>query len=234
MINMGRTVTIGAALATSVAVVTLLPSAHAAEQLTPKEILAKCSKAAKINGKPQEFTYPNGGPAADSCDFVETKFETFTGPPQKSSVDFPNCEPNSKEPSKIRVTASAQVTQGQGKYEFTQQGAGGGLFGMLNGSYLKHKGSLDLTLNSATATEAEEREVPPGKVLHMEFIPTMQRMTGIWKVFVAGREDSTVIGAAPEKHYEAEEVVEGPVVRPGAAGAPGVPDGVSRPVLEDC
>jgi hypothetical protein len=227
---------ISSALATTVAVVAFLPSAYAnSRYLTAEQIMAKCNKAAKVNGVQRRIEYwMTDSFAADSCDFSETKFETFNGPPQKSSIDFPNCEPGEKKPTKVRVTSAAQITQGEGRYEFTQQGAGGGLFGALSGSWLKHEGTLDLTLHTVTATETEEREVPPGKVLHMEFIPKMQRMTGIWKVFTAARRQSTVIPASPEERYEAEDSVQGPYVRPGAAGAPGIPDGVSKPVFTNC
>lgn len=233
-----RLVAIGCALATGGAVVTLLPSANAAEEKTPEQIMRMCERTAKLNGKQQSTRDFGGGLGdgfeSDTCDFVETKFETFDGPTEKVTVDFPNCEPNATEPSKVTTEFSKSVGQGQGKYTVTQQGALGGLFGALSGSWVKHKGTLDMTIKSATATESEQREVPVGKVLHVTFTPKMQRMTGVWKVHIAAREQGTVIPASPEKNFEAEEVVEGPVIRPGAAGTPGLVDGTSKAVLEDC
>ena len=38
----------------------------------------------------------------------------------------------------------------------------------------------------------------------------------------------------PRQNFVAPEVVEGPVILAGAAGAPGVADGTTKPVLEDC
>ncbi|MFE0739383.1 hypothetical protein ACFW2N_31295, partial [Streptomyces sp. NPDC058855] len=120
-----RFVAIGAALATGGAVVTLLPSANAAEEKTPEQIMSMCHRSAVINGQQRsvrDFNASFGdGFAADNCDFVETNFETFDGPAEKSSIDFPNCEPNATEPAKVSVTWSATVAQGKGKYTVTQQ-----------------------------------------------------------------------------------------------------------------
>lgn len=233
-----RYAAIGAALATGGVVVTLLPSANAADDKTPEQIVAMCQRSAVLNGKQQSVSDFGGsfgdGFAADNCDFVETKFETFDGPTEKSSVDFPNCEPNAAEPAKVSLTWSATAAQGQGRYTVTQQGGGGGLFGFLSGSWVKHKGTLDMTVKSATAGATEQREVPVGKVLHMEFTPKMQRMTGEWRVRVDAREATTTTNATPELNLVAPDVVEGPVILPGAAGAPGVADGTSEAVLEDC
>jgi hypothetical protein len=236
-----RYVATGASLATGAAVVAvLLPSANAADEKTPEQIVTMCQRAKVLNGKQQSISdfggHPIAGPsfASDNCDFVETKFETFNGRTEKASIDFPNCEPNATEPAKVTVTWSATAAQGQGKYTVTQQGGGGGLFGLLSGSWLKHKGTLDMTVKSATAGASEEREVPVGKVLHMEFTPKMQRMTGEWRVRIDAREATTVTNATPEQNFVAPDVVEGPVVLPGAAGAPGVIDGTSKAVLEDC
>ncbi|KUN80111.1 hypothetical protein [Streptomyces griseoruber] len=230
-----RFVAIGAALATGGAVVALLPSANAADEKTPEQIVAMCDRAAVINGEQQSA---KGGFAdgfqADNCDYVETKFETFDGPTEKSSIDFPNCEPNATDPAKVSVTWSATVAQGKGKYTETNQGGGGGLFGFLSGSWVKHKSTLDMTVNSATASATEQREVPVGKVLHMEFTPKMQRMTGEWRARIDAREATTTTNATPEQNFVAPEVVEGPFVLPGAAGAPGIADGTSKAVLEDC
>ncbi|TQJ53775.1 hypothetical protein FBY34_1517 [Streptomyces sp. SLBN-115] len=233
-----RYVAIGAALATGGAVVTLLPSANAADEKTPDQIMRMCQRSAVLNGKQQSVSDFGGafadGFESDNCDFVETKFETFDGPTEKSSIDFPNCEPNAAEPAKVSITWSAAAAQGQGKYSVTQQGAGGGLFGFLSGSWLKHKGTLDMTVKSATAGATEQREVPVGKVLHMEFTPKLQRMTGEWRVRLDADPGSFAVNPSPEQNFVAPDVVEGPVILPGAAGAPGVADGTSKAVLEDC
>ncbi|GHH07231.1 hypothetical protein [Streptomyces lanatus] len=233
-----RIVAVGSALATGGVIVALLPSADAADEKTPEQIMSMCERSSKINGKQRSVSDFGGsfgdGFAADTCDYSETNFETFDGPTEKASIDFPNCEPNATTPAKVSITWSATVAQGEGKYTVTQQGGGGGLFGFLSGSWLKHKGTLDMTIDSATAGDTEEREVPVGKVLHMEFTPKIQRMTGVWKVHSDAREQGTVIPASPEVNLQAEEVVEGPVMLPGAAGAPGVVDGTSKAVLTDC
>lgn len=237
-----RLVAIGAALATGGAVVTLLPSANAAEEKkdekTPEQIMSMCHRSAVINGQQRSVRDFNAGFgdgfAADNCDFVETNFETFDGPAEKSSIDFPNCEPNATEPAKVSVTWSATVAQGKGKYTVTQQGGGAGIFGFLSGSWLKHKGTLDMTVASVTAGDTEQREVPVGKVLHMEFTPKIQRMTGEWRVRIDAFPGSFAVNPSPEKNFVAPEVVEGPVILPGAAGAPGIADGTSRAVLTDC
>ncbi len=233
-----RYVAIGAALATGGAIVTLLPSANAADEKTPDQIMRMCQRSAVLNGKQQSVSDFGGafadGFESDNCDFVETKFETFDGPTEKSSIDFPNCEPNAAEPAKVSITWSAAAAQGQGKYSVTQQGAGGGLFGFLSGSWLKHKGTLDMTVKSATAGATEQREVPVGKVLHMEFTPKLQRMTGEWRVRLDADPGSFAVNPSPERNFVAPDVVEGPVILPGAAGAPGVVDGTSKAVLEDC
>ena len=236
-----RFVAVGAALATGGAIVALLPSANAADaQKTPEQITTLCQRAKVLNGKQQSISdfggHPIAGPSfeSDNCDFVETNFETFDGPTEKSSIDFPNCEPNATDPAKVSVTWSATAAQGQGKYTVTQQGGGGGLFGFLSGSWLKHKGTLDMTVKSATAGATEAREVPVGKVLHMEFTPKMQRMTGEWRVRIDARAATTTTNATPEQNFVAPDVVTGPVILPGAAGAPGLVDGTSKAVLEDC
>ncbi|WP_326722429.1 MULTISPECIES: hypothetical protein [unclassified Streptomyces] len=233
-----RFVAVGAALATGGAVVALLPSANAADAKTPDQIMTMCERSAVVNG--DERTVEDFGGAfadgfqADNCDYVETNFETFDGPTEKSSIDFPNCEPNATEPATVSITWSATAAQGQGKYSSTQQGAGGGLFGFLSGSWVKHKGTLDMTVKSATAGDTEQREVPVGKVLHMEFTPKIQRMTGEWRVRIDADPGSFAVNPSPEQNFVAPEVVEGPVILPGAAGAPGVADGTSKAVLEDC
>ncbi|WP_327696805.1 hypothetical protein [Streptomyces sp. NBC_00459] len=235
-----RLVAVGSALATGGVIITLLPSANAAEEKTPEQIMTLCQRAKVLNGKQQDIFdfggHPIAGPSfeSDNCDFVETKFETFDGPTEKSSIDFPNCEPNATEPSKVSITWSASASQGQGKYTVTQQGGGGGLFGAIGGSWLKHKGTLDLTTKVASAGDTEEREVPVGKVLHMEFTPTLQRMTGEWRVRIDANPGSFAVNPSPEKNFVAPDVIEGPAILPGAAGAPGLMDGTSKAVLEDC
>jgi hypothetical protein len=237
-----RYVAIGASVVTVAAVTAvLLPSANAADEAkTPDQIIDMCKRARVLNGKTQRIedfgdntiAGPNFG--SSNCDFVETKFETFDGPTEKVTVDFPNCEPNATAPAKVTTEFSKAVGQGQGKYTVTQQGAGGGLFGALSGSWVKHKGTLDMTVKTATASESEQREVPVGKVMHVTFTPKMQRMTGEWRVHIDAREATTVTNATPEQNFVAEEVVEGPVILASAAGTPGLADGTSKVVLEDC
>lgn len=236
-----RLVAIGSALATGGVVIALLPSANAAEgDRTPEQIMLLCQRAKVLDGKQQDIFdfggHPVAGPTfeSDNCDFKETLFETFDGPVEKASVDFPNCEPNATEPAKVSITWTASASQGQGKYTVTQQGGGGSLFGAIGGSWLKHKGTLDLTTKVASAGDTEEREVPVGKVLHMEFTPKMQRMTGEWRVRINANPGSFAVNATPEQNFVAPDVIEGPVVLAGAAGAPGLADGASKPVFEDC
>jgi hypothetical protein len=215
-------VAIGAALATGGVVVALLPSANAADAKTPDQIMTMCERSAVVNGDQRSVEDFGGafadGFQADNCDYVETNFETFDGPTEKASIDFPNCEPNATDPAKVSITWSSTAAQGQGKYVSTQQGAAGGLFGFLSGSWSKHKGTLDMTVKSATAGDT----------------PKLQRMTGEWRARIDAREQTTVLPASPEQNFVAPDVVEGPVILPGAAGAPGVVDGTSKAVLEDC
>ncbi|EKX66609.1 hypothetical protein Sipo8835_22680 [Streptomyces ipomoeae] len=236
-----RYVAIGSSVVTVAAVATvLLPSANAAEEKTPEQVMELCRRAEVLNGKKQSLDdfggHPIAGPSfgSDNCDFVETKFETFDGPTEKVTVDFPNCEPNATEPSKVTTEFSKTVAQGQGKYTVTQQGALGGLFGALSGSWVKHKGTLDMNIKSATASESEQREVPVGKVMHVTFTPKMQRMTGEWRVRIDANPGSFAVNPTPEQNFVAPEVVEGPVVLEGAAGTPGLVDGTTKVVLEDC
>ncbi|MGY1498674.1 hypothetical protein ACW4TU_19110 [Streptomyces sp. QTS52] len=233
-----RLVAVGSALATGGAIIALLPSANAAEEKTPEQIITMCERSAVVNGKQRSVRDFGGafadGFQADNCNYVETNFELFDGPTEKASIDFPNCEPNATEPAKVSITWKATVAQGSGKYTATQQGAGGGLFGFLSGSWLKHKGTTDMTVKSVTAGDTENREVPVGKVLHMEFTPKMQRMTGEWRVRIDANPGSFAVNPSPEKNFVASELVEGPAVLPGAAGAAGIADGVAKPVLTDC
>ncbi|MFE7764812.1 hypothetical protein [Streptomyces sp. NPDC057438] len=231
---------IGTAIATGAAIATVvLPSASAAEEKTPEQIIKLCERTKVLNGKKQSLEDFGGsgfgGPgfASDTCDFVETKeIEFFDGPTEKVTVDFPNCEVDSGPEAKFTWTAT--VGQGQGKYTATQQGAGGGLFGFLSGSWLKHKGTTDLTIRTVTAGDSEIRQIPKGKVLHMEFTPRMQRMTGEWRVKINADPGSFAVNPSPEQNFAAPEIVEGPVVLPGAAGAAGIADGTLKPVLTDC
>ncbi|MFD3315128.1 hypothetical protein [Streptomyces sp. NPDC058656] len=234
-----RYVAIGASLVTGAAVATvMLPSANAADEKTPEQIIQMCERSAVLNGEQRSVEDFGGafadGFAADNCDFVETKFETFDGPTEKVTVDFPNCEPNATEPSKVTTEFSQAIGQGEGTYTETEQGGGGGLFGILSGSWVKHKSTTDLTIRTVTATESEQREVPVGKVLHVTFTPKMQRMTGEWRVRIDANPGSFAVNPSPEQNFVAPDVVEGPAVRPGAAGAPGLADGVSKAVLTDC
>ncbi|MDQ0934693.1 hypothetical protein [Streptomyces turgidiscabies] len=233
-----RYVAVASALATGGAIIALLPSANAAEERTPEQIIQMCERSKVVNGKQrsvEDFGASFGdGFQADNCDYVETNFESFDGPTEKASIDFPNCEPNATEAAKVSITWKATVAQGSGKYTATQQGAGGGLFGFLSGSWLKHKGTTDMTVKSVTAGDTENREVPVGKVLHMEFTPKMQRMTGEWRVRINANPGSFAVNPSPEKNFVASELVEGPAILPGAAGAPGIADGVAKPVLTDC
>ncbi|GAB2936416.1 hypothetical protein [Streptomyces heilongjiangensis] len=236
-----RYLAVGASLVTGAAAVTvLLPSANAAEEKTPEQIMTMCERAKVLNGKQQDIFdfggHPIAGPgfASDNCDFVETGFEVFDGPTEKVTVDFPNCEPNATAPAKVTTEFSKSVGQGQGKYTVTQQGALGGLFGALSGSWAKHQGTLDMTIKSATASESEAREVPVGKVMHITFTPKMQRMTGEWRVRVDATPGGFATNPTPEQNLVAPEVVEGPVILASAAGTPGLVDGTSKVVLEDC
>ncbi|WP_330288863.1 hypothetical protein [Streptomyces sp. NBC_00576] len=234
-----RLVAVGSALATGGAIIALLPSANAAEEAkTPDQIIRMCERSSVLNGK-QQSVRDFGGAFADgfeasNCDYVETNFQSFDGPTEKASIDFPNCEPNATEPAKVSITWKATVGQGSGKYTATQQGAGGGLFGFLSGAWLKHKGTTDMTVKSVTAGDTENREVPVGKVLHMEFTPKMQRMTGEWRVRQDAFPGSFAVNPSPEKNFVASELVEGPAILPGAAGAAGIADGAVKPVLTDC
>ncbi|KND45807.1 MULTISPECIES: hypothetical protein [Streptomyces] len=234
-----RYLAIGASLVTGTAVAAvLLPSASAADEKTPDQIMGMCERTSVLNGKQQSTRDFGGGLgdgfASDTCDFVETNFETFDGPTEKVTVDFPNCEANATAPAKVTTEFSKAVGQGEGKYTATQQGALGGLFGALSGGWVKHKGTLDMTVKTATASESEQREVPVGKVMHVTFTPKMQRMTGEWRVHLDAREATTVTNATPEQNFVAPEVVEGPVILESAAGTPGLADGTTKVVLEDC
>ncbi|WP_405846620.1 hypothetical protein [Streptomyces sp. NBC_01518] len=231
-----QAVAVLSALATGGVIVSLLPSANAADAATktPDEIMRMCQKARVIDGKEQQFPGISDAPLADSCDFVETKFETFSGEPQQTTPEFPNCEPNAKKPATATIKGSAVVTQGQGKYTVTQQGGGGGLFGVLNLSWTKHKATTDLTTKTVIASVGDTPKIPVGKVLFMQFTPNMQRMTGVWRVKIDARPATTTTNAVPEQIFEAPDVVEGPVILPGAAGGPGLADGISEPIISDC
>ncbi|MFJ9892621.1 hypothetical protein ACIQPR_04740 [Streptomyces sp. NPDC091280] len=229
---------IGAALATGGAVVALLPSANAAEEKTPAQIMTMCNRSAVLNGKQQSVSDFGGGFAdgfmADNCDFVETKFETFNGPTEKASIDFPNCEPDATAPAKVSIAWESEVAQGKGRQIAVVQGGSGGLFGVLSGAWSVHKSTLDMTTNTAKAGSKDTFEVPVGKVVAIEFTPKMQRMTGEWRVRIDADPGSFAVNPSPEQNFVLEDVVEGPVMLPGAAGAPGVVDGIAKPVFTDC
>lgn len=240
-------VAIGAALATGSALITL-PSASAAEQQatgraavkadtkTPEEIMRMCDNSRVINGVEQELeNWMNDSFLADSCEFIQTKpMEFFNGPKEKTSVDYANCEPNATEPVPVSLQGTTEIAQGQGKYTSTQQGFLAGVFGALNASWVKHEGTTDMTVKAVGTTLTDKDKVPVGKVLYMTFTPRMQRMTGIWRVKIDARPATTVTNAVPEQIFEAPEVVEGPVVLEGAAGAPGRPAGVRGSETADC
>ncbi|MGW0822014.1 hypothetical protein [Streptomyces sp. NPDC002845] len=240
-VAIGTAITSGAAAA-----IVLLPSADAAEPETrrtvsgPEEIMRMCERARVLEGKPQNTSDFGGGGVggpgfeADSCDFVETDHEEFNGPTEKVTIDFPNCPPDVNPEAVADGSWTASVAQGQGKYKATQQGAAGGLFGALTGAWVSHRATLDMTIRTVTASETINRPIPEGKVLFVEFTPKMQRMTGKWVVKIDAKPATTVLNAVPEQIFEAEEVVEGPVILPGAAGAPGTPDGLIETKLKDC
>jgi hypothetical protein len=239
-----RIVAAVSALMTSGAVVVALPpSANAAAEKTPEEIMSMCQRAKVLNGKEQSLADFGGGGIggpnfeSSSCDFVQTKeMEPFNGPKEKVSIDYANCEPNSTEPTQVQLQGSAEVAQGQGKYTVTQQGFAAGIFGALNASWVKHNATLDMTVKAAGTTLTDKAKVPVGKVLYMTFEPKMQRMrmTGIWRVKIDARPATTVTNPVPEQIFEAPEVVEGPVVLEGAAGAPGRAAGVRGSDTADC
>ncbi|MBC9727540.1 hypothetical protein [Streptomyces sp. TRM68367] len=234
--------TTGAALAAGGLIIAMVPSAEAAvkaaepKKKTPEQIMRMCERSRFINGERQYLRNSFGtGFLADSCEFIQTKpMEFFNGPKEKTSIDYANCEPNSTEPTPVSLQGAIEVAQGRGKYTSTQQGFAAGIFGALNASWVHHQGTLDLTVKAAGTTLTDKDKVPVGKVLYMTFVPKMQRMTGIWRVKIDAREQSTVIPAQREEIYEAPEVVEGPVVLDGAAGAPGRPAGIRGSDTADC
>lgn len=212
----------GVALAAGGAVLVPAPGAHAA---TPEEIMGWCQRASVINGEQQQA---QGGFAdgflADSCDYRQVgELQIYEGATQKVTPDFPNCEPGA---AKTVVTASWSYTEGQrsGTYTATEQGAGGSLFDVLNIGWMKHKGSLDLTIKEGTVSDSTSYEIPPGKVLYIEFTPKLQRMNGEWQV-VKG----------PDL-YVAPEVTEGPhmLTNPSDPGKAGAIDGHVEAIYEDC
>ncbi|CAM5410194.1 putative protein OS=Streptomyces griseorubiginosus OX=67304 GN=DWG14_04801 PE=4 SV=1 [Streptomyces griseorubiginosus] len=236
-----RYVAMGAALVTGGALAAiLLPSANAAEEKSAAEIMDLCKRAKVLQGKQQSIEdfggHPIAGPSfgSDNCDFVETKFETFDGPTEKASIDFPNCEPNATDPAKVSISWESEVAQGKGKQISTVQGGSFGLFGALSGAYSVHRSSLDMTTNSARAGSKDTVEVPVGKVAHIQFTPKMQRMTGEWRVRIDAFPGDFANNPRPEQNFVLPDVVEGPSMLPGAAGAPGVVDGTAKTVLEDC
>ncbi|MDO0933963.1 hypothetical protein QQY66_20585 [Streptomyces sp. DG2A-72] len=238
-----RIVAAVSALMTSGAVVVALPpSANAAAEKTPEEIMRMCQRAKVLNDKEQSLEdFGGGGIAgpnfeASSCEFVTTKMEPFNGPKQKVSIDYANCEPNSTEPTQVQLQASAEVAQGQGKYTVTQQGFAAGIFGALNASWVDHEATLDLTVKAVGTNLTDKAKVPVGKVLYMTFVPKMQRMTGVWRVKIDAHPGggTAYTKPRPEQIFEVPEVIEGPVVRDGAAGAPGEAAGIRDTETVDC
>ena len=176
------------------------------------------------------------GFAADNCDFVETKFETFDGPTEKVTVDFPNCEPNATEPSKVTTEFSKAVGQGEGTYTETEQGAGGGLFGFLSGSWVKHKGTTGPDRQDGDGRRtSEQREVPVGKVLHVdvhaEDAAHDRRMAGAYR-----RPSSRPppCPPAPSRTSWHRMSSRAPSSCRGPRALPVLADGISKAVLEDC
>jgi hypothetical protein len=216
------------------AVIVTLPSAHAAPEKTPDEIMRMCEAARVVNGEPQtiEDFQNRVGFLASSCDFVETDFKVFWGETKLLGAEVPNCEPNATKPLVKEVGGTDSVGQGQGKYTATQTGGGGGLLGILSLAWQKHRGTTELTTEYVESGSTHTETIPVGKVLQMTVTPRMQRMTGVWKVRRDAVEGSVV--SSPEENYEAEEVVEGPHVLPSAQGAPGRVMTKTKPVVRDC
>ncbi|MFJ2440635.1 hypothetical protein ACIOWG_09260 [Streptomyces sp. NPDC087658] len=210
----------------------MMPNANAADR-SPEEIMGLCNDTEKLNGVTQSFPDISKSARSSTCDFEETNFETFDGPTEKVTPEFPNCEPDVNENSTVSVNWTHTTAQKRGTYTSIDQGGLANVFGALGGSWSKHKGTLDLKTESSSAGDTSEFSVPAGKVLHIEFTPKLQRMTGKWKVLI--QHPPAVLGASrPDENYEAPDVVEGPVILPGAAGAPGVTDGKVTPVFVDC
>lgn len=211
----------GAVLAVGGAAVTPAPG-HAA---TSEEIMAWCKEARYINGKKQEFTDSMlDSPSADSCDYRQVgELEIYEGVTEKVTPDFPNCDPDATE-MKASVSWTFTVGQRAGHYLGIDQGGTGGLFGVLNGSWMKHTGSLDLTIKEGTVADSSIYDVPPGKVLYIEFTPKLQRMNGEWQV-VRG----------PDL-YTAPDATQGPhmLKNPTEPDKTGAVDGRVEAIYEDC
>jgi hypothetical protein len=217
-----RLLVVGAAAAVGVTVLTLLPSANAAE--SAQQIMDKCNKARKINGVSQTFPQIDDLPLADTCDFEQTSFTTFDGTTAKVSIDYPNCAPDTVENAKASVKEDWSTAQITGKYTYTQFGGNLGFFGALNISWKSHTGTLDLTTKTVTTSNTDQFNIPIGKVLHVEFTPKMYKMTGIWHV----KTKSQSIGI-PDYAADAPEEVVGPKMLDN-----GLADGTTTPVYADC
>lgn len=193
-------------------------------------VISLCERAAVINGVPQKFVGVGNGPLADTCTFREIGFETFTGPTVRVSEEFPNCPPDTFEDGSVAVAFERGIAQVTGDYKFTQAGVAGGMLGAVNGSWKKHTGALDLTLDTVTARDNSTWPLPGGKVLHVTFTPKMQRMTGEWHVYTK-RVPGGMPGGDPIVIHDlrATQEVVGPVVLTG-----GHVDGLITPVYEDC
>lgn len=229
-----RFVAIGAALATAGAAVSLFPSAHAAEEKTPEEIMHMCSKASVIDGKEQTFSPGlQDKPLADSCDFVIKKETDFEGETKRATVNFRNCPPDVNDQASYSSSFTEAVAQGHGKYQLTQ--SGGGILGNLLGmNWMKHDGALDLTLNSARFTENRTIAIPPNKIGYTVYTPFMHQMDGVWVVKIHAKPGGFATNPVEEQVYEAPDSVVGPKVLPGVNGAPGAVDGKAKAVFFPC
>lgn len=182
-----------------------------------------CENASVINGKQQESKEFAHTFAADSCDYQQVgDLEYFDGTSQQVAPRVRNCGPDVTKELTQSLTWSATVNQISGRYEMTRQGTRGSLFGVLNGYWMKHQSSRDLTEEKVTAKDTNEVKVPPGKILTIYWTPKMQRMTGKWVV------------TRGVDFYEAPEATEGPAMLAAAPGGTPLPNGYVDPVLEDC
>jgi len=222
-----RLLGIGAAAVLGASALAIAPFANAAE--SPESIMAKCDASIFIEGKEQRFNALSGKrPMADTCDLVEVSFTSFDGPTERVTEIFRNCPPDSSAGTEVTATWSASVGQITGRYKFTTVGAGGSLFGALNGAWLKHTGTLDLKYEYTESIDTQVFELPVGKTLYVNFTPKMQSMKAVWKVHTAARNNPMGI-SSPEYNAEAQEEVIGPLVLTG-----GSIDGKVSPVYANC
>lgn len=201
------------------------------ENPTPESIFSWCAGAREIQGKAGEG-YQNGpwpNFTGDSCTFEETSFTQVTGDTVKASQDVENCPPKTVKNLKLKVDSTATVAQYNGEYDVTEIGGGGGLFGALNGQWLKHEGTMDLTIKSLGATDGSEWEVPEGKVMHIEFTPIINVMKGNWHFYDDGSPTPTPWDKAEKTSVFLEHEVRGPKKLPGGGS-----DGTFKPVTQPC